>query len=85
MLVYYKPCLVKLEDVVKDITDDIERQKSLLLYFRLNVCPKGEVTWLRIPKTREELDSCEYEMAMLFLSVLSWTDLRYGNAFLLEG
>lgn len=84
-MLVYKPYLVKLEDVVKDMTDDRERQKSLLLYFRLNVCPKGEVTWLRIPRTSEELNSCEYEMARLFFSVLSWTDLRYGNAFLLEG
>lgn len=84
-MLVYKPYLIKLEEVVKDMTDDKEQQESLLLYFHLNICTKGEVTWLRIPPTREEIDSYVYEMAMLFLLVLAWTDLHHGDAFLLEG
>lgn len=81
----YKPYLIRLEEVVKDMTNDKEIQKSLLLYFRLNICTKGEVTWLRIPQTQEELNSYEYEIGMLFLLVLAWTNLHYGDMFLLEG
>lgn len=84
-MLVYKPYLIKLEDVVENIAIDAEEKESLLIYFRLNICTKGEITWLIIPDTQEELDSYEYEMAMLFRSVLAWTDLRYGDTFLLEG
>lgn len=84
-MLVYKPYLVKLEDVVENIAIDVEQKESLLMYFRLNICTKGEITWLIIPETQEELDSYEYEIAMLFRSVLAWTDLRYGDTFLLEG
>ena len=80
----YKPYLIRLEDVVKNMTNDQERQESLLMYFRLNICTKGEITWLRIPQTRDEINSyCE--IGLLFLLVLAWTDLHYGDMFLLEG
>lgn len=81
----YKPYLIRLEDVVKNIENDEELRESLLLYFHLNICTKGEITWLTIPETQEELNSYEYEIGMLFLSVLAWTDLHYGDMFLLEG
>ena len=84
-MLVYKPYLVKLEDVVENIAVDAEQKELLLIYFRLNICTKGEITWLIIPETQEELDSYEYEIAMLFRSVLAWTDLRYGDTFLLEG
>ena len=84
-MLVYKPYLVKLEDVVENIAVDAKQKESLLMYFRLNICTKGEITWLIIPETQEELDSYEYEIAMLFRSVLAWTDLHYGDTFLLEG
>ena len=87
MVWIYKPTMIKLSEVAKDIACDEVKYQWVIDYFheRFDI-GNGDVCWINIPKTQEELDEENVLFGKLILEAMWWDNsLKFGSRFILEG